>query len=179
MSKFLKVLAQNLRKGPSTDPFPLGETFTPERFRGKVTLDADRCMGCGICRHVCAPGAINITVRSDQSGYDLSVWHNSCCLCAQCRHFCPTKAISLSNDWHNAHIQEEKFTWIEKKYMPYVPCSRCGAGMRLLPLDMAQKLYATNTDIDPEHIRTLCPQCRQWEDAKRVEGKLAQLKKTL
>ncbi len=172
MAKFLKILARNLLQGPSTDPFPLGETFTPERFRGKVTLNAERCMGCGICRHVCAAGAINITRRTDQSGYDFSVWHNSCCLCAQCRHFCPTKAITLTNDWHNAHPQEEKFSWIEKKFIPYVQCTLCGASMRPLPLDLAKKLYIHDKDIDADHIRGICPQCRQVEDAKRIEGKL-------
>ncbi len=175
MAKFLKVLARNLRLGPSTDPFPLGETFTPERFRGKVVVDAERCMGCGICRHVCAAGAINIDVRADQSGYDFTVWHNSCCLCAQCRHFCPAKAITLSTDWHNAHPQSEKFTWTESKFMPYMACKGCGASMRLLPVDMAVKLYAKNTDIDALHVRELCPACRQVEDAKRIEGKMRAL----
>ncbi len=169
--KFLKVLAKNVLQGPSTDPFPLGETFTPERFRGKVSLDPDKCMGCGICRHVCAAGAINITVRSDQSGYDFSVWHNSCCLCGQCRHFCPMKAITLSNDWHNAHEQSQKFTWIEKKFVPYTRCVECGATMRQIPLEMAKKIYVHNTDIDPEHVIQICPSCRQVEDAKRIEGK--------
>ncbi len=176
MANFLKILAKNVLKGPSTDPFPLGETFTPERFRGKVVLDAERCMGCGICRYVCAAGAINISVRPDQSGYDFSVWHNSCCLCGQCRHFCPVHAIHLSQDWHNAHVQEEKFTWIEKKFVPYIQCTGCGASMRPLPIDMLKTLYKYNTDIDPEHIHTLCPDCRQVEDAKRIEGKLKDLK---
>ena len=33
MAGFLKVLFRNLLEGPSTDPFPLGETFTPDRLR--------------------------------------------------------------------------------------------------------------------------------------------------
>ena len=169
MIKFLKVLVDNVVKGPSTDPFPLGETFTPERFRGKVTIDPELCMGCGMCRHVCAAGAINITVRSDSSGYDISVWHNSCCLCASCRQFCPTKAITLSNDWHNAHPQEDKFNWVEKKFIPYMHCSGCGSPMRLIPKHMLDGLYINNKDVDLEHIRGLCPTCRQIEDAKRNE----------
>ena len=35
MAGFLKILFRNLLQGPSTDPFPLGETFTPERLRGR------------------------------------------------------------------------------------------------------------------------------------------------
>ena len=41
MAGFLKVLFRNLLEGPSTDPFPLGETFTPERLRGKAVVDPD------------------------------------------------------------------------------------------------------------------------------------------
>lgn len=166
MAGFLKVLFHNLLDGPSTDPFPLGETFTPERFRGKVTVDADICMGCGICRHVCAAGAINISPRPDQSGYDFTVWHNSCCLCAQCRHYCPVGAITLTNDWHNAHTQEEKYQWVEHKFVPYVPCADCGTPMRPLPMHVAKRIYVNNPDIDIERIVTLCPKCRQVEDAR-------------
>ena len=173
MAGFLKVLLRNVLEGPSTDPFPLGETFTPKRFRGKVVLDPDLCMGCGICRHTCAAGAININVRNDMSGYDFTVWHNSCCLCASCRHYCPTKAITLTNDWHNAHEQGEKFTWMEQKFVPYLPCEGCGTPMRPLPLSVALRIYVNNPDIDPAHIIKLCPKCRQREDAQRIAALVA------
>lgn len=170
MAGFLKVLFRNLLDGPSTDPFPAGETFTPDRFRGKVKVDPELCMGCGICRHTCAAGAINISPRADQSGYDITIWHNSCCLCASCRHYCPTEAITLTTDWHNAHPQSEKFEWTEHQFMPYVPCEGCGAPMRRLPIHIAKKIYAFNTDIDLEKIIKLCPKCRQVEDATRHSG---------
>lgn len=168
MAGFLKVLLRNVLDGPSTDPFPLGETFTPQRFRGKVLLDEQSCMGCGICVHTCAAGAINITQRSDGSGYDFTVWHNSCCLCASCRHYCPVKAITLTTDWHNAHSQEEKFQWVEQKFIPYTPCANCGTPIRLLSRSMAEKIYINNKDVDIDHILGLCPACRQLEDAARV-----------
>ncbi len=180
MKKFLKVLAKNVLQGPSTDPFPLGETFTPAKFRGKVQIDEHLCMGCGACRFVCTAGAIHIDRRADASGYDFTVWHNSCCLCASCRQVCPTKAITLSNDWHNAHEQAQKFTWNEQKFMPYTPCASCGSPMRILPIELAKKLYAHNDDVDAAHIVRICPQCRQQEDAARNEARLLQnsVKKT-
>ena len=45
MAGFLKVLFRNLLEGPSTDPFPLGATFTPDRLRGRAVVDHDLCMG--------------------------------------------------------------------------------------------------------------------------------------
>ena len=32
--EFLKILWDNLKKGPVTDAFPFGETYTPDRLRG-------------------------------------------------------------------------------------------------------------------------------------------------
>ncbi len=169
MSGFLKVLFRNLLEGPSTDPFPLvPETFTPDRLRGRVVIDPDLCMGCGICKYVCVAGAINITKRED--GHTITVWHNACCRCAACRQYCPMKAISLLPDWHSAHPQEDKYKVIEQKSIAYQPCSVCGKMMRPLPEALVKKLYVNNPDIDPEHVRTTCPACRRLEDARRSAG---------
>ncbi|OXS29688.1 MAG: hydrogenase [Desulfovibrio sp. MES5] len=167
MAGFLKVLFRNLLEGPSTDPFPLGETFTPERLRGKAVVDPNLCMGCGICRHSCAAGAIHIGQLPDGSGFTITIWQNSCCLCASCRHYCPTGAMSISTDWHTAHVQAEKYNRLEQHTIKYEPCVACGALMRPIPKVLADKLYAWNTEIDPELTRKLCPKCRQIEDAKR------------
>lgn len=167
MAGFLKVLFRNLLEGPSTDPFPLGETFTPDRLRGRARVDPELCMGCGICRHSCAAGAINISPLADGKGFTITIWQNSCCLCASCRHYCPTVAMSITNDWHSAHPESEKFDRIEQQTIHYVPCAHCGELMRPLPKKLAEKLYAYNNEIDRELTRRLCPKCRQIEDAKR------------
>lgn len=167
MAGFLKILFRNLLEGPSTDPFPLGETFSPERIRGTVRIDPELCMGCGMCRYSCTAGAINIRHREDGTGYTISVWQDSCCLCASCRHYCPTGAITIDNDWHHAHVEADKFGMLEQQTITYEPCSHCGTLIRPIPLPLARKLYAHNADLDPEVIRHLCPKCRQIEDAKR------------
>lgn len=169
MAGFLKVLFRNLLEGPSTDPFPLvPETFTPDRLRGKVVINQDLCMGCGICKYVCVAGAINITKRED--GHTITVWHNACCRCATCRQYCPMHAISLVPDWHSAHPQEQKYAVKEQKTIAYEPCAVCGKMMRPVPLELLKKLYVNNHDVDVEHIHSICPACRQLEDARRSAG---------
>ena len=167
MAGFLKVLFRNLLEGPSTDPFPLGETFTPERLRGRAVVDPELCMGCGICRHSCAAGAIHIGQQPYGACFTITIWQNSCCLCASFRYYFPTGAMSISTDWHTAHVQAEKYNRLEQHTIKYEPCVACGALMRPIPKVLADKLYAWNTEIDPELTRKLCPKCRQIEDAKR------------
>lgn len=170
MAGFLKVLFRNLMEGPSTDPFPLGETFTPERLRGKAVIDPELCVGCGVCKNVCAGGAIDITNKEDKSGYTITVWRNSCCLCASCRHYCPTGAMSITNDWHHAHDAKDKYKLVEQHTINFEPCRQCGTLIRPLPEKLAKKIYASNKEIDVEKIRHLCPKCRQLEDARRIEN---------
>ena len=76
--------------------------------------------------------------------------------------------MSISNDWHSAHPETDKFTRVEQQTIKYEPCAGCGTLMRPITAALAQKLYAANTDIDPEKIRHLCPKCRQLEDARRT-----------
>lgn len=75
--------------------------------------------------------------------------------------------MGIINDWHSAHLDSEKFGRVEQQTINYEPCSHCGTLMRPLPLKLAKKLYAGNSEIDPDLIRHLCPKCRQIEDAKR------------
>lgn len=163
--EFLKILWNNLKKGPVTDPFPFGETYTPERLRGRVQINPELCLGCGTCVHVCAAGAINISKFADGSGFEITVWRNSCCLCAQCRHYCPTKAITLSNDWHSAHRATEKYTQITRAKVKYDYCAVCGAKMRVLPQDVLNRIYAKHSEIDVDVVSHLCPSCRRIDVA--------------
>ena len=169
MLKFLKILARNLLQGPPTDPFPFKEAPTPQRFRGRVTMDPQKCVGCAICRHVCAGRAIHIQPHEEGTGYDFAIWHNSCALCGMCRHFCPTGAITMTNDWHNAHTQEEKYSWTEHHFVPYLRCAGCDAPMRLLPPDLATRIYA-HSPVDMTELMKLCPSCRQVAEAQRLEN---------
>lgn len=177
MFKFLKVLTQNICKGPATEAFPAAPAHTPERFRGRVTMNPELCVGCGICRHVCAGQAIRLEdtekAEDGSKGYDFSIWHNSCALCGMCRHYCPTGAITLTADWHSAHRAEQKYEWAEHHFIPYLACAGCGAPIRMLPPDVATRIY-TSTTLDPKDFLKLCPACRQLATARR-EGESAPL----
>ncbi len=176
MAGFLNVLLRNIISGPSTDPFPFGETFSPKSIRGRIRIDPERCLGCGMCRHVCVAGAINIT--KTENDWTITIWQDSCCLCRSCVTFCPMHAMSIDPDWHSAHAEEDKFKRIEQHTIEYQPCAGCGKSMRVISLERAKELYAQDANINPEEIRHLCRSCRQLRDAERKTKSLEHPERT-
>lgn len=155
---FLKVLLNNLLKGPSTDAFPFGDTVTPKVYRGKVVFDKTACAGCKMCEHVCPGGAIRFSDKPD--GLHFAIWHNTCISCGLCAHYCLTRAIRLSNDWHLSHLQEEKYEMTDHAVVSFTSCAKCGT--QILPAaDALMQLAYKDVSTRTEHLRRLCPECRR------------------
>ena len=164
MSTFLKVILQNIVKGPSTIKYPFEDSPAPEKLRGKIKHDPEACIACHMCEYVCAPGAIKMKESEDNKCIDFFVWHNSCTFCGLCAFYCPTKAIKLSNDYHTAHLQEEKYNYCEKTHITKGQCTRCGAPLIPLSPQFVEKIYGEEGDV--KGLTQLCPKCRRevaWE----------------
>ncbi len=155
---FLKILWDNLRKGPATEPFPFGEAKTPANYRGKVTFDATTCVGCNMCEHVCSAGAIRFAEADD--GLHFMIWHNTCISCGLCAYYCPTKAIKLSNDWHLSHLQEEKYEKVDHAVVAFKRCTSCGD--KLLPTgSVLTQLAYRGSNPQADRLMAMCPDCRR------------------
>lgn len=56
-----------------------------------LTLDADKCVGCGICSQVCPHGVLALENRKARI-VDL----NGCMECGACANNCPTGALGVT-----------------------------------------------------------------------------------
>lgn len=156
--RFMKIFARNLAQGPSTDPYPFGETFTPAGLRGQVAFKVEDCTGCRACEQVCVGGAIRLDKTPE--GLRFLMWHNTCTFCGLCEFYCPTKAIYLTNEWRMSHLANESFSKRETGVIPYVACSQCNK--------QALASYPNYPDLNPplsaeevETLRGMCPGCRR------------------
>lgn len=173
MASFLNIIMRNVLEGPSTTPFPFGETFSPDSIRGVCVVDQDRCMGCGTCNYVCVADAIKV-IKED-NGWRVAIWQNRCCLCGSCVTYCPVHAISFEPNWHLAHPQEDKYKMLEQKEMALQPCAKCGKEHRVLNAEKAALLYKDNPEINPEEVRHLCRDCRQHLAAEKQAERVNKL----
>lgn len=65
----------------------------------KVTIDTDKCVGCGICSKVCV--AHNIAIKNKKA----EILLDDCVMCGQCTAACPKNALSITG-YHDKPIEK-------------------------------------------------------------------------
>lgn len=122
---FIKEAVSGLFKKPSTDITPPGLKEAPAGYRGKISYKAEKCVNCGLCIRVCAPGAITRTIEKTEDGDRITFqfYLGQCTFCSMCADFCGRKAIELTGDYSMIAEDEEDLmvrgTFIKK--MPPKP----------------------------------------------------------
>lgn len=92
MLPMLKTILASLFKAPATIPFPHARRIAPGPLRGKVVLDRENCIFCGICGRCCPTGAIAVDRREKAWAVDPF----GCVQCGYCVEACPKKCLGMS-----------------------------------------------------------------------------------
>lgn len=65
--------------------------------RGRISIDRERCKGCGLCAAFCPRGVISLAPEINSRGYHPAVVVEpaACTGCAGCARMCPDVAIAV------------------------------------------------------------------------------------
>lgn len=112
-----------LRAGRVTLPYPFAPHDPAPGFRGKISVDADLCFGCGGCASVCPAGVILIR-DTEQLHRTLRFEWARCTYCGRCEEVCPESAITLTQEFETATDSPDDMVLTLDVFMG--PCQRCG-----------------------------------------------------
>ncbi len=85
-------IVRNTIRGPVTRNYPaqVRDPFPAER--GRLTIESDKCIYCGICAKKCPSNAIEV-VRQPEKSWKFERFR--CILCGSCVESCPKKCLHL------------------------------------------------------------------------------------
>ena len=95
------VLSQAFKKRV-TLLYPEIKPEIPDTFRGKIEVDVEKCIGCGLCTKLC-PALNVLTVKETKNGKKLAAVDISRCIfCGNCAYNCPKGAINMTKQYELA-----------------------------------------------------------------------------
>jgi ferredoxin len=153
-----QLIANNLGSGPITLRFPK-RVPTPERLRGRVQLNPDRCIGCATCAYVCASSAIE--VRDDVIACEWEYDAARCAFCGRCADLCPTHALAMEAGRPPVYRQRGALRVAHR--ITYPRCTECGQPAT----PVSDLILARAYDEISAAVREwsgLCARCRQRRD---------------
>ncbi len=110
MLKGMGMLSLNLFRKPTTIKYPEEMPFMPDRYRFRIFLKLDDCVGCTLCEQVCPNGTIKMehvdrdNPRNKRKIYP-DVNFGTCTVCRNCEEICPTDAIYLTHEFQTSRTR--------------------------------------------------------------------------
>ena len=87
-----KTVLKNLFSRPVTERYPFVAKEFVAGARGKVDIEIEKCIYCGICQRKCPTAAI--TVTKDPKAWSIN--RMACISCNACVEVCPKKCLKLN-----------------------------------------------------------------------------------
>lgn len=145
----------------------------PETLVRGVSLEREKCTGCGVCVRLCSPGALKSVIETDKLRL---VFASSLCKvdCNECEKGCPEEALKVTE---STLVPENEVVLFES---PVSLCSRCNTPFA--PAALIQKLQNALKERSSEvkASLSLCPTCRREDVLKKMAaGDLISLEQIL
>ena len=104
MLSMSKMVLRNLFRSPVTERYPFVPKVHPVGARGKVNIEVEKCIFCGICQRRCPTAAI--TVVKEPKTWEID--RLRCISCNLCVDVCPKKCLALDVKYSPCSVGSQK-----------------------------------------------------------------------
>ena len=104
---FTGTLLKNLVSKPVTKNYPEEPAVYPERSRGHIEIEIDKCISCGLCVRNCPPRCI--TVDKNEGTWTINRF--DCIACGYCASKCPKSCLHLVPGYQTPGPQKASATY--------------------------------------------------------------------
>lgn len=98
--KPLKLVEIARKAGVVTVRYPYQPPLITSEFRGRIFIDASKCIGCGACVNTCPSNALTLVDGGDKRVINYFI--GRCIYCGRCADVCPVNAITVSKEFELA-----------------------------------------------------------------------------
>jgi len=119
----LRQIVFGLKSPRATVAYPLAPLPPEPEYRGHVTVDTERCVGCGGCADVCPARCVLVT-DLDARRRVIRRHLDRCLLCGRCQDACPYDALHLVAEFETGTPDRGDLLIVQDLFMGV--CDRCG-----------------------------------------------------
>jgi formate hydrogenlyase subunit 6/NADH:ubiquinone oxidoreductase subunit I len=98
---------QNLFSKPATERYPFVKKEYMVGSRGRVAIEIQACIFCGLCQRKCPTSAIIVSKESKT----WEIERLRCITCNACVEVCPKKCLKMENLYSPAQVKRSKETF--------------------------------------------------------------------
>jgi NADH-quinone oxidoreductase chain I len=96
-----------------TVKYPYEVLKPADRYRGRLQLNMERCIGCGVCSFICPNRAITLTEEGGRNYPQLDI--GRCCFCGLCVDYCPRAALRYTHEYELSAYSKDELVYKPKR----------------------------------------------------------------
>ena len=106
-----RTISRNLVRGPATRMYPRVSREPYENTRGRIAIEIQKCIFCGLCQRRCPPKAITVTKEQKRWAIDRLY----CITCGVCVEACPVHCLSMAREYSRPAVERHEDSYRQQE----------------------------------------------------------------